>query len=197
MKVIDRIASVHPFRRSVKKLRILKNDHAGTTAIEFGLVALPFFLFAFGIMLVGLKYFTENSLEHAVESAAREIRTGQAQKAGKSFGDFRQMVCDEAGAYISCDGKLQIHVQSADEWADIVPTPCLTGGSLTPSAGVSDDPLADSSGEEERVVLVTACYEWDLTQVFKLGGLGDSIADMSNGSSLVQAVATFRTEPYK
>lgn len=178
------------------KFRGIRRDQGGTTAIEFALVALPFFLFAFGIMLVGLKYFTENSLEHAVESAAREIRTGQAQKAGKTLKDFRDMVCEEAGTYISCDGKLVVHVQSADQWSDITPTPCLTGGALTPSAGTGTDPLADSSGNAEAVVLVTACYEWTMTQVFKLGGLGDSLADMSSGSSLVQAVSTFRTEPY-
>ena len=127
-------------------------NREGTTAIEFGLVALPFFLFAFGIMLVGMKYFTENALEHAVESAAREIRTGQAQKAGKTLTDFRNMVCTEAGSYITCDGKLVVHVQSGTDWSDITPTPCLTGGSLTPSSGVGTDPLADSSGDASAVV---------------------------------------------
>ncbi|MCH9765086.1 MAG: pilus assembly protein [Alphaproteobacteria bacterium] len=183
-------------RRGTFKLCRFSKDKKGTTAIEFGLVAMPFFMFAFGIMLVGLKYFTENALEHAVESAARSIRTGQAQTAGNTLTDFRNMVCTEASSYITCNSKLVVHVQSAAQWADITPTPCLTGGSLTPSAGVGTDPLADSSGGAEAVVLVTACYEWDLTQVFALGGLGDSIGDMDSGSSLIQAVSTFRTEPY-
>lgn len=196
MRMIQRLGGASILRKGAGKLRLFSRDREGTTAIEFGLVAMPFFMFAFGIMLVGLKYFTENALEHAVESAAREIRTGQAQKSGKTLADFRDMVCNEAGSYISCDDKLVIHVQSADQWSDITPTPCLTGGSLTPSTGVGTDPLADSSGEAEAVVLVTACYEWDMTQVFALGGIGDAIGDMSNGSALVQAVATFRTEPY-
>lgn len=183
-----------PFGRTF--VRRLSKDQQGTTAIEFGMVALPFFLFAFGIMLVAMKYFTENSLERAVETAARDVRTGQAQKAGKTLADFRQMVCDEAGTYISCDSKLVVHVQSGNEWSDITPTPCLTGGALTPSSGTGTDPLADSSGEAEAVVLVTACYEWDMTQAFNLGGLGDTMGDLSNGSALIQAVSTFRTEPY-
>lgn len=196
MRVFHRLGGAGILRQGSKKLRKLHDAREGTTAIEFGLVALPFFLFVFGIMLIGMKYFTENALEHGVEAAARDIRTGQAQKDGKTLADFRQMVCTEAGDYITCDSKLVIHVQSANEWQDITPIPCLTGGALTPSAGVGTDPLADSSGTEEAVVLVTACYEWDMTQVFNLGGIGDAIGDMSNGSSLVQAVSTFRTEPY-
>ena len=178
---------------SAMRLRRFSADRNGTTAIEFGLVALPFFMFVFGIMAIGLKYFTENALEHAVESAARQIRTGQAQKAGKTFDDFRNMVCAEAGAYFTCDSKFVVHVQSSDEWSDITPIPCLTGGSLTASSGVANDPLADSSGSAESVVLVTACYEWELAKVFSLVQLGD----MSSGSALIQAVATFRTEPYQ
>ena len=196
MRVSKRFEGASILCGGLQKWRVFSGARDGTTAIEFGLVALPFFLFAFGIMLVGMKYFTENAVEHAVEVAAREIRTGQAQAAGKTLADFRTTVCTEAGSYIQCDSKLVVHVQSGNEWADITPTPCLTGGALTPSAGVGTDPLADSSGAAEAVVLVTACYEWDLTQVFKLGGIGDSIGDMANGSSLVQAVATFRTEPY-
>lgn len=179
------------------KLRKFGAAKEGTTAIEFGIVAMPFFMFMFSIMLIGMKYFTENAVEHAVEAAARDIRTGQAQNAGRTFADFRQMICDEATSYISCDAKLVVHVQSSNQWSNITPTPCLTGGALTPSAGIGTDPLANSSGGAEAVVLVTACYEWDMTRVFNFAGLGDMIGDMSNGSSLVKAVATFRTEPYQ
>jgi len=196
MRTVNRISRSAILRFGANKLRLFTRDRKGTTAIEFGLVALPFFVFAFSIMLVGMKYFTENAVEHAVEKAAREIRTGQAQKAGKTLADFRNMVCSAAGSYITCDNKLIVHVQSGNEWADITPTPCLTGGSLTPSSGLGTDPLADSSGEAEAVVLVTACYEWDMTQVFVLGGIGAAVGDMGNGSSLVQAVSTFKTEPY-
>ncbi len=107
------------------------------------------------------------------------------------------MVCTAASSYISCDAKLVVHVQSADEWSNLTPIPCLTGGALSPQTGLGADPLAESSGQADAVVLVTACYEWEMTQAFGLGGLGAAIGDMANGSSLVQAVATFRTEPYQ
>ena len=37
------------------------------------MVAMPFFMFCFGILGVGLHYFSTNSLEHAVEAAARKF----------------------------------------------------------------------------------------------------------------------------
>ena len=63
-----------------------QRDDRGATAIEFAMVAMPFFMFCFGILGVGLHYFSTNSLEHAVEAAARKIRTGQAQNSGHDRG---------------------------------------------------------------------------------------------------------------
>jgi hypothetical protein len=168
-------------------------DTSGATAIEFAVIAFPFFLFAFGVLGMGLLYFTNTSLEHAVESAARKIRTGQAQTEGKTLANFKQMVCDQASGYIKCDNKLQIHVQSGTGWAAIVPKPCVTNGQLTPSSGVGTDALKGSSGEAGAVVLVTACYEWDMAQKLPFLLMGN----LGNGSALVQAVSTFRTEPYQ
>lgn len=170
-----------------------RRDRRGTTAIEFAIVAMPFFMFAFGIMGLGLHFFTSNALEHGVEAAARKIRTGQAQKEGKTLADFKQMVCDETGSYINCDSKLRIHVQSGASWAAINPRTCLSNGSLAATVGADTDPLSGSSGGASQAVLVTACYEWDLAQNMPFLLMGD----LSNGSALVQAASTFRTEPYQ
>lgn len=174
-------------------LRRWGRDARGTTAIEFAFVAMPFFLFALGIMGLGLHFFAANSLEHSVESAARKIRTGQAQKEGKTMADFKQMVCDASSGYIKCDSKLQIHVQSGANWANIVPRSCLSNGNLTPTPGNGTDPLAGASGGAGVAVLVTACYEWDLAQKMPFLLLGS----LANGSALIQAASTFRTEPYQ
>lgn len=183
-------------REGAKRTGLVKRwgrDTSGATAIEFAIVAFPFFLFAFGVLGMGLHYFTNTSLEHAVETAARKIRTGQAQVEGKTLADFKQMVCDLGNGYIKCDNKLQIHVQSGANWAAITPKPCATNGQLTASSGQGTDALKASSGEAGAVVLVTACYEWDMAQKLPFLLMGN----LANGSALVQSVATFRTEPYQ
>lgn len=174
-------------------LRRARRDQRGATALEFALLAMPFFLFMFGIMGIGLQFFTTNALEHGVESAARKIRTGQAQKANKKLSEFRQMVCDAAGTYIDCDSSLVVHVQSATSWSGIVPKSCLTNNALTAASGNQSSALTTASGTAEAVVLVTVCYEWKLAQSLRFLAM----SNMPNGSALIQAAATFRTEPYQ
>ncbi len=103
--------------------RWLRNDR-GATAIEFAIVAVPFFMLVLGTIGIGLYFFTTNSLEHGVEAAARKIRTGEAQKSGLTVGDFKQSVCDGAGSYIDCS-KLSVLVQHASSWSALTPQSCV------------------------------------------------------------------------
>jgi Flp pilus assembly protein TadG len=184
-----------------------RKDRRGTTAVEFAMVAAPFFLLILGIMTVGLHFFTIQSLENGVAVAARKIRTGEAQKEGKTLADFRQMVCNAAGSYIKCGSKLVVHVKSGAAFADLdPPTPCVTNGTLTASAGQGTDPLASASGTQSAAVLVTACYEWELGNTMWQGlwnlitvGPGTAAGTQPKvaGKTIIQATTTFRTEPYQ
>jgi Flp pilus assembly protein TadG len=175
-------------------VRRLRRDERGVTAIEFAIVATPFFMFIFGTIGIGLHFFITNSIEHAVEAAARKIRTGQAQTAGTTVGDFKTEVCAEAASFVECNGKLQIHIQHATEWSGITPAACKDGTSLATAAGAAGDSVSDFSGEESEAVLITVCYQWDLPASIPFITLGDP--DLG-GASIIQAATTFRTEPYK
>lgn len=178
---------------SNKKFASFAKDTRGTTAIEFGMVALPFLMFAFGIMGTGLHFFTQNSLEHAVESTARKIRTGQAQQSGTTVSEFKQMIVDEAGPMIDVS-KLQVHLQTGAEWTDVSPVGCLdNSGTQTSGTGNSGDAIGQHSGGAGEVVMVTVCYEWDLAAAMPFLQYGN----MGNGSAMIQASTTFRTEPYE
>lgn len=191
------MAANAPFRlrtrsRATVACRQWRRDERGATAVEFGMVAMPFFMFCFGVLGVGLHYFSTNSLEHAVETAARKIRTGQAQNSGMTAGEFKALVCSEASGAIDCS-KLRVHVQSGDDWS-ISPKSCLgSDKKLAQASGSSSDKISDASGGADKVVLITACYEWDLATVIPFLELGD----MEGGASLIQAATTFRTEPYE
>ncbi len=189
-------------RAAAKLARRLRGDQQGTTAIEFGMVAFPFLLFVFGIIAVALQFFTINALDHAVETVSRKIRTGQAQMEGWTVDQFKSQVCSEAAGFLplECDN-LFVHVQSGGAWADITPTPCSTGGTMTPQSGNGTDALSGQSGVASAVVLVTACYDWTLpADVYFLQLIMMKPADgvpLASGGSLIQAVSTFRTEPYQ
>lgn len=175
------------------RVRGWRTDASGTTAVEFGIVGVPFLMMCFGIITVGLHFLTTYSLENAVERAGRLIRTGQAQTAGMTGDQFKQKVCENAASYIDCANNLRVFVQSWTDFASISPKACLdNSGNLASSSGGSD-PIGNSSGGASAVVLITVCYEWELASRLPFLRLGR----MKNGSALIQAATTFRSEPYQ
>lgn len=182
---------VRPFccQRVAQIARAWKRDESGTTAIEFAMVGLPFFMFLFGIFGLGLYFFTTFSLESAVEQASRLIRVGYVQQSGMTAEDFKQEVCNRLPAFVDCDGKMRVNVQSYSDFGSIVPPACTdTDGNLVPPHGTNYN-----TGGASEVVLVTVCYEWDLAGLLPFLKLGS----MPSGAALIQASATFRTEPYE
>ena len=169
-----------------------RHDAEGTTAIEFGIVGVPFLMMCFGVITVGLHFLTTYSLENAVERAGRLIRTGQAQLSGMTADQFKTKVCQNAASYIDCDTKLKVHIQSWTDFTSVQPKACLDSSGNLSSGGSGGDPVGNSSGGASAVVLITICYEWELASRLPFLRLGR----MSNGSALIQAATTFRSEPY-
>jgi len=179
---------LHNSARKAELFACWRADERGFTAGEFAMVAMPFLMLLFGIMVVGLFFFTTFSLENAVENAGRLIRTGQVQQSGMTAGQFKEQVCTRLPQYVDCTSKLRVQVQNFTGFGSIVPPTCIdTGGNL-----IDSTKTAYSPGASDAIVLVTVCYEWELAG--KMPFL--SIRNMSNGSALLQASTTFRTEPY-
>lgn len=176
-----------PATRSVFKR--WRRDRSGTTAIEFAFVATPFLMLLFGIMGVGLYFFTTFSLENAVEQTGRLIRTGQVQQGGMTAQQFKDKVCELAPSFVDCTNKIRVNVLNFPDSEAIGPASlpqCLD------AAGKLSDITSFAPGEADQVVLIWVCYEWALASKIPYLNLGN----MSNGSRLIQAATTFRTEPY-
>ena len=166
----------------------LRRDQSGSTAIEFAMVSFPFLALLFGIIAVGLFFFTTFSLENAVEQASRQLRTGEAQTAGMTKAQFKADVCAPIQSYIDCAGKLRVNVQKYNVGDAIVPPTCTdAGGNLTPDAASAYLP-----GAANQIMLVTACLQWDLAG--KIPFL--TLSTMGNGAALIMASTTFKIEPY-
>ena len=60
----------------------LRNED-GTTAIEFAILGVPFLALLFGIVELAVIFFISSTTQHALESSAREIRTGELLGAGR------------------------------------------------------------------------------------------------------------------
>jgi Flp pilus assembly protein TadG len=168
--------------------RSLLRDEDGATAVEFGMIATPFLLFVLGILGMGLYYLALISLEYGVESAARKIRTGEAEKSALTVAGFKSLICASAIG-IDCS-KVTVIIDSEKTWSDIVPPSCVTNGSQTPSSGNATDALSKYSGSASQVVLVTACYHWKLADSFKF------MKFTASDPTILQAATAFKSEPY-
>ena len=94
-----------------RKLQDWASERRGAVAVEFALIAIPFFFIVFGLLEVCLLFIMSTVLEHSISEASREIRTGQAQEAGFSEQDFRDAICSELFGLLDCGSNLHIDVR--------------------------------------------------------------------------------------
>ena len=181
-------------------LRRFRRNEGGTTAIEFAMVIGPFLMLLFGIISVGFYFFVVFSLEYAVESASRVIRTGQAQTSNPpmTVSQFKDLVCTKLPPFMLVGGcassKLRVNVQTFTGYNTITTASCLdTGGNLIPTAGQTF-----ATGGSNAVVLVSVCFEWELSKAMANipYWISPRSAQMGNGSTLIQASTAFTPEPY-
>jgi Flp pilus assembly protein TadG len=183
--LLDRTPAWSSFNR-------FKRQEDGSTAIEFAMVSIPFFILVFALFGFALYFFVMNSLDKGMDQTSRLIRTGQAQKANMTVSGFKQSICDLAGGWIQCP-KAQVFVQKFANWNAVAPTACLnSSGAVVTNSASGSDLIATYSGTASEIVVVTTCYKWEFAQKIPFIALGN----MSDGSLMMQTSTAFRTEPY-
>jgi Flp pilus assembly protein TadG len=193
-----------------KKLRVLRRHlRVGATraaaGIEFAFLAPVFFTLLLGIMETGILFYAQNTLEYAVQTTGRLVRTGSAQgtayaTAAKCSGSQvvgaytssqqwfdDQVCCGISSLMTDCTNSLHVNVQN------------YSGGfgtNFSNSTDASGNLLAVtnnySPGNPCDVVLVRATYNWTvITPV-----LSFFLVNMANSQHLLSATTAFRNEPY-
>ncbi|MEJ0060036.1 MAG: TadE family protein [Terricaulis sp.] len=76
--------------RWLKAFKRFAREKSGAAALEFAMVAIPFFLLTFGLAEVAMIGFTQTTLDYAVSETAREIRTGATQTNRATSGAVKQ-----------------------------------------------------------------------------------------------------------
>ncbi len=171
-------------RFRLMKKRFIKNED-GVTAVEFSLVALPFFTLLFAIIEVSLIFAASLVLENGTLEAARQIRTGQIEGSDVAdFDNFRDTLCGSINFLIDCE---EVHIDVtpyADFRSSGEPDP-FEGGDL----GSSFDFDTGTAGD---VVLVRVFATWDIITPI----MGRFFANTGDNQRLISAYASFRNEPY-
>lgn len=164
----------------------LGRDDKGATAVEFAIVAAPFFLFLFAVMEIAYMFFVTVMIESAVLDSARKVRTGQMQFQGADAEDFWEDVCEGVSLVADCDGRLFLDVRVIENFGSAnLPDP-VEDGEFDPSD------LDVDYGEAGDIVLVRAYYVWDV--IFP--SLGTNLSNLNGGKRLISATTAFRNEPF-
>jgi Flp pilus assembly protein TadG len=177
-------------RPGMRCITALRRHQGGATAVEFALVAPPFFGLLFAILETALMFWTTQVLETAVANASRAIYTGQFQSANPGAGTevatkFKTELCKNVIMFVTCDSPA-VHVDVRPyRPGDVLPQP-ITDGSVN-AAGFTYQ--ATRPGD---IVLVRVAIEYPVL-VPTLSALE---ANLGNGKRLVMATATFRNEPF-
>ncbi len=83
----------------------------GAAALEFALVAAPFFALLIALLQTAVVFFAMRVLDVTTSQASRYILTGQAQQANMTQAGFANWVCGQTFALFNCNN-FMINVQS-------------------------------------------------------------------------------------
>jgi Flp pilus assembly protein TadG len=173
--------------------RRFRRDERGVTAIEFGMVAMPFLALLFAIIETALTLWTTQVLDTAVTNAARRIYTGQFQQDNSSTKPedlstkFREEICKSIVALLTCSN-IKIDVRAFASFPDKNASPPITSEGQFDSNNFGK---YESAGANQ-IVVVRAAVEYPIV----VSLLNPNAANLKNGKRLLLATATFRTEPF-
>ncbi|NBB51680.1 pilus assembly protein [Rhizobium sp. CRIBSB] len=171
----------HRFAAAARRRR------AGSTAVEFALVALPFALMMFSIAEIAFVFVLDSTLENAIIETGRLVRTGQASAQNMTADTFRTSICTRMSTFATgCSGKLTIDVRVIPQFTNPNPPDPLGGGSF------STTNLTYTNGAPGDLVLVRAWYKHTLFTPFLQQGL----SRLNDGNAYLTATTAFRNEPW-
>ncbi len=174
-------------KRFTSFLGRFRQARKGATAVEFALIASPFFFLLFAIIEITMVFFTSTALEHASSEVARKVRTGELQSAGASNADFVNQVCAEMSSLIACSGNINVDIRTFVDFGDVTTSnPIGVDGNLDANSFQFDP------GNAGDIVLVRVFYSWKLNTPM----IGSVFSNLSGNKRLIISSMAFRNEPF-
>lgn len=158
-------------------MQAFARSRRGATAVEFALLAIPFFIVIFSIVEIALLFMAGLVLDQAVDTVGRQVRTGQLDQDDMTEEKFRKLVCDQVSILLSCD-KLNLDLRAYSQYGDIDPTPPANGDYSS---------FRWERGGPGRIMALRVYYQWPVIA---------PILTANAKSFQLAGVAAFRTENY-
>ncbi len=172
-------------------LRRFRGDSKGATAVEFGLLSMPFFFLLMMIVEMSLVFWTRQVLQEATSQAARTVLTGESRTlyTGSQTAQtqaFRDAICARMQMASDCATRLFVDVQPLGQDFPNVIASMVSGNAIDPTSFMMR-PVPPA-----EIAIVRVAYK---VPVVAAGYFG-SMTKLTTGENVLQAVVAFRSEPY-
>lgn len=178
--------------------RRFARDERGVTAVEFGILAIPFFTIILATMQTALVYFAAQVLDSALEDATRLVRTGQAQN-GTTYGSttaLRNYMCGYTFNLFGDCSDIKLDVTVISDFNSITSDP-IEDCPIDPITHVATTctlapPPTYNGGAKQQIVQVRAYYRYPLVIVLPYFNL----KNQPDNYRLIGALRVFKNEPF-
>lgn len=185
-----------------RPLAAFARSRDGTAAIEFALLAIPYFMVIFAIIETFIAFAGEQLVSNAVDTLSRRMRTGQITLANTNLTAFRTAFCSEISILIRCSSteaatpnKLYVDVQKFATFAAIPTT--IPRVSTAADADIKTSAFQYAPGGAGTINMVRAYYRWQvMTDLIRPYITNVKPADGSSAYFLIVATAAFQNEQY-
>lgn len=183
----------------LKRVRSLMRDVRGATAVEFGLVCLPFLALLGGIIQIAFTIWAAQNFDFVFQKTARTLFTGQFQTANSGTTDtatllaaLKTSMCttgaSAAGTLFNCS-QVRIDVSLGKDFTTSTPINPIDPSTRDWSASFGTH---YACAAPKAIVIATAAVKFPVY----FGLLNAALSNFADGSKLLQSTAVFRTEPY-
>ncbi|MGQ2970078.1 MAG: TadE/TadG family type IV pilus assembly protein [Allorhizobium sp.] len=207
---IDRHQRIERIRRPRFRLwRKLARSRDGAAAIEFAILAVPYFLIIFAIIETFVAFAAEQLVTNAVNTLGRQLRTGQITyqlnrvDTDMDVTKFRRAFCNEVNIMIQCSeseittpSKLYIDARTFANFAAIPKT--IPRVSTAAFADIDPTSFKFTPGGPATINMLRAYYRWQvITDLVRPYITTIRPADGSMPSDfLIVATTAFQNENY-
>lgn len=182
-----------------KRVRAMMRDVRGATAIEFGLVCLPFLALLGGIIQIAFTIWAGQNFDIVFQKTARTLFTGQFQTANSGTSDpnvllaaLKTSMCTTGASatvtLFNCS-QVKIDVSLGTDFANSTPINPINPSTRDWSASFGTH---YACAGPKAIVIATAAVKFPVY----FGLLNAALSNFADGSKLLQSTAVFRTEPY-
>jgi len=158
---------------------------SGSVAVEFGLLAVPFFALLFALIETCVIYFATSNLDSVVANAGRLVRTGQVQHGSMTESDFKNIICGQMTLISDCNAGLHVDVRNFSAFNNVSFPP------LIDEDGNMVGNTVFQPGDAGDIVLVRVFYSWGVLSPSMIG-----LSNIEGGGRVIAASVAFRNEPF-